>query len=953
MADNAFIKIGTALLKHQVKKLVGEETLGVISDELADIGGDKLDAWLGDKSTIAEIEKAATTARDNFRGKVNDDEVEQWMVMLPIHDLPAVLSAIEELPTSPDETKLENALRETIALNWKRLSSEQVDNAVNSFLTCLRSALLPIEKQTLMVIGRSVLRTEDKVDLLVRWFEQYIITGKSIEIKHLNPEPVETWNLKHPYAMPPNFTGRVEERKILVDWLNNDKENRLFILRALGGFGKSALSWHWLTHDVDSKEWKKVLWWSFYEGDASFEHFIEETLKYLKLEVPQGQRPQVDELLKAMQSQKILLIMDGFERALRAYSSMNAAYQGDEEPKLEDSQYDCVNINAEIFLKSVCALPNIKSKALMTTRLTPRTVKPRGELLQGCREKELKEMDKADALAFFHAQGIKGTHAEIETACAPYGYHPLSLRILAGLINEDRETPSDIAVAKNIDITDDIIQNKHHILEVAYNTLSLEQQKLLSNIACFRFSIEYKALKIVFSIPSRKRRKTSYIENLSGSLKILETRGLLQWDRKANKYNLHPIVQHYAYKRLSAPDRTATHARLRDYFSSAHVSEEPENLEELALIIELYYHTVLTGDLDEAIELFGHRLQNFLYYKLGAYSTIIELLEMLFLDDIKNFSRLTSESWQAWALNSLAISYSMLGLPQLSIPLLQKNIEIREKRISVDKNKPALGNLAIQQISTGLLQAAELNIRRDIQIEYDLDVVKLFNKYTHPELGRLFSTLGLFDNAKNELNLAWQNHELLHQTQIQSLVSAYQSLNALLALRSSNEKSNIESAIMYAKRSLDLANEQAKDYPVKSDFVRSYWLLGSSYRLERQLDLAGQYLSEALTRNRAINMVDHEADILLDLARLHYDLKKYGEAKSLAEEALSITKRSGYVLQGADVNLFLAQYALEQEQDKAKAKQYAEEAKKLATCDGPPYYYKVAYEEAERMLENL
>ncbi len=58
-------------------------------------------------------------------------------------------------------------------------------------------------------------------------------------------------------------------------------------------------------------------------------------------------------------------------------------------------------------------------------------------------------------------------------------------------------------------------------------------------------------------------------------------------------------------------------------------------------------------------------------------------------------------------------------------------------------------------------------------------------------------------------------------------------------------------------------------------------------------------------------------------------------------------------MQGADVNLFLAQYALEQEQDKAKAREYAESALKLATCDGPPYYYKVAYEEAERMLKDL
>ena len=102
---------------------------------------------------------------------------------------------------------------------------------------------------------------------------------------------------------------------------------------------------------------------------------------------------------------------------------------------------------------------------------------------------------------------------------------------------------------------------------------------------------------------------------------------------------------------------------------------------------------------------------------------------------------------------------------------------------------------------------------------------------------------------------------------------------------------------------------------------------------------------------------------MLALDRLSFDygllssaqdkLKHFEQAKSLADEALSITERCGYVLQGADVNLFLAQYASEQEKDKAKAKGFAETALKLATCDGPPYYYKVAYEEAERMLEKL
>src|SRR6266542_2003411 len=215
------------------------------------------------------------------------------------------------------------------------------------------------------------------------------------------PDVHSFWHTPYPYPMPPNFTGRVAEREILTKWLNEDNENRLLIIRALGGFGKSALTWHWLTHDIDQTQWTKLIWWSFYEGDASFEHFIEETLKYLKLEVQQGQRPQVDELLKAMQGQKILLIMDGFERALRAYSSMNAAYQGDEEPKLEENQLDCVNINAEVFLKSVCSLPNIESKVLMTTRLTPRAVKPHGEVMLGCREEELTAMQKGDAVEFF------------------------------------------------------------------------------------------------------------------------------------------------------------------------------------------------------------------------------------------------------------------------------------------------------------------------------------------------------------------------------------------------------------------------------------------------------------------------------------------------------------------------------------------------------------------------
>jgi murein DD-endopeptidase MepM/ murein hydrolase activator NlpD len=95
------------------------------------------------------------------------------------------------------------------------------------------------------------------------------------------------------------------------------------------------------------------------------------------------------------------------------------------------------------------------------------------------------------------------------------------------------------------------------------------------------------------------------------------------------------------------------------------------------------------------------------------------------------------------------------------------------------------------------------------------------------------------------------------------------------------------------------------------------------------LTLAEENLSKALNLCRQINMVDHEADILLDVARLRYAQGEFKDALEKASDALAITERCGYVLQGADVNLFLAQYALEQEQDKAKAKQYAEQHLKV------------------------
>lgn len=794
----------------------------------------------------------------------------------------------------------------------------------------------------------------DGADLELAWRQLLTALGAAPEL----PQPKEPehpdWYLAHPYPMPPNFTGRVSERGTLTRWLNEDKDHPLLVLRALGGFGKSALTWHWLTHDVDAKKWPRVVWWSFYEGDASFDQFVGEALTYVYGRQGTAQKLSPREalvaLLNALHQPGTLLVLDGFERVLRAFSGLEAAYQGDDAKPTERDR-DCVSPLAEHFLYNLALQPQLRSKVMLTTRLSPRIVEAKGGgQLQGCREVELRQMQPEDAVAFFHAQGIRGTHTEIELACEHYGYHPLSLRLLAGLIIGDFQQPGDIAAAKRLDVSGDLVQRQHHVLEQAYDSLPPARQKLLGSVACFRWPVSYDTLKAAAESEA----------TLDRDLRELVVRGLLHHDMKERRFDLHPIVRHYAYDRLGAPDRAVTHTRLRDYFAAVPEVEKVTRLEDLAPVIELYHHTVRVGQFDEARTLFRDRLTRQLYYQLGAYPLIIDLLRALFPDGEDRPPRLKDESDQAWTLNELANAYGLGGQPRHAVPLFELVNRICEKQDDKSNLAIGLGNAAYAaQLPIGALRAAEINLRRSIALCREIED-EFWEATGHQELGQLLACRSADAESETELATALTMVEKQNHVQSQGVMWADRALRELRRLRIAvNLKSEIpdlKSSLAAARRALELADETANDsrfvYPVR-DYVRAYWLLGAANCVAGQDDEAEHHLHEALQRCRRINMVDHEADILIDLARLRAATGEADEAQRLAEEARVIAERSGYVLQGADAHLELAKLALAGG-DKALAKEHATEARNLATCDGPPdYTYKAAYDEAGALLEQL
>ena len=352
--------------------------------------------------------------------------------------------------------------------------------------------------------------------------------------------------------------------------------------------------------------------------------------------------------------------------------------------------------------------------------------------------------------------------------------------------------------------------------------------------------------------------------------------------------------------------------------------------------------------MDEGVRLFYDRINKPTYYQFGAYQLDIELLRALFLDGEDKPPRLKNETWQGWTLNQLANTYGQTGQPRLAADVLTIAIPIAEKLGEKGNVATGLANVAIHQFITGSLSAAENNLCQSIDLCREIPD-EFVEAIACKELARVLLYRGEWQETEQKLITSQQVFDKYDATKTNSIsvVRAYRA-QLLISI------GRFDEALKFADESLNVAIIPNRSvYGGERDIIRAHWILGSAYRMNNEMTRAEENLAKALNLCRQINMVDHEADILLDIARLRYAQNDFKDAQEKAEEALIITERSGYVLQGADVNLFLAQYALEQEKDKAKAKQYAEEAKKLATCDGPPYYYKVAYEEAERMLEKL
>lgn len=592
------------------------------------------------------------------------------------------------------------------------------------------------------------------------------------------------------------FVGRDAELQTLNDWAMPADPTNLLIFEAIGGNGKSMLTWQWAKFHstVVHADWAGCFWYSLYEKGAIMADFCRHALAYmtgrpLEKFAKRNTAQLKDELLAQLHAKPWLVIIDGLERVLVAYHRIDAAEVPDEEVNVPTDKIvnrnprDAIRDEDHDLLRGLAAAA--PSKILVSSRLTPRVLlNPSGQPITGAKRINLPGLRPPDAERLLRSCGIAGDSAAIQSyLTANCDNHPLVIGALGGLINNYLENRgnfdawvADPRAGGVLDLAKlNLIQRRNHILRAALDALSIESKQLLSTLALLTDSVDYDTLKafnphlppepeeMIKPEPPEKRaswmklsveQKAQYqkqyeaefvrwqdyekavsarlasAEFRSGPQKLeatvsdLEQRGLLQWDGRERKYNVHPVVRGIAIGWMQAEEIERYGTRVLDHFSSLSHSpyEQAKTLEDVRPGLTIVRTLLRLGRLQEAYNAYDGDLANALNFNLRAEAEVLNLLRPFYPNGWTALPIGVNESDITDLANLAAGALFTIGELEASQSLVEMAMRVDLQREDWSKVVVRLGNLGLTYEQQDRLAKSDFCMSYSLELALLLDV---------------------------------------------------------------------------------------------------------------------------------------------------------------------------------------------------------------------------------------
>ncbi|MGB8657433.1 MAG: tetratricopeptide repeat protein [Candidatus Zixiibacteriota bacterium] len=732
----------------------------------------------------------------------------------------------------------------------------------------------------------------------------------------------------------PNFVGRNDMLKTIIEWYNHPKV-RVGALIGWGGVGKSALVRKW----YDSLEENKIqpdgiFWWGFYRN-AYLDQFLNALLRY----VSQGEIDpdsikstweKIDKIKECISKRAHLIILDGLEQ-------MQKSESGDEFGKM--LHRECTEL-----LHYLADAPKT-GLCLITTRF------PLKDLDNWCEDSyrtlPLIDLSLPDAIAMLRKRGVKGDNEELKDVIERYKGHALSLTSVAGYLKryyggDIKHGPDIKFVFSEKERFKDVNKLLHRYAEkmtkselVFLNIFSLFRKEVTENE--FRGVLRHKIEDSSFNDMLVKMSKLDFKDLVEG----LVNWRLISYDETKNSYSTHHLIKAYFETSLDEKDERLCHKRIYQYFGE-NASELPETLEEMQPLFEQVFHGCSAGLYDEVfyyvyLEKIIRREEYFLTAKLGAWETNLSLLRNFFpIGELSQLPLVSRKSYKSWLLNEAGLSLLNTGRPKEAEYLFCASVQMDIAEKDWRNASIRYQNLVDLQFRTGEIKKGLESAKRSLEMaekassNEDSIISKAY-------LGHILHLLDKIIEAEKSFREA---DELERKRSGFGLHSIYGAFYADFLI--SNNK--IEEASELTRQNLKIC----QDYNWINDIPRCHRCLGAIERIKGNPNEAEAHLQKAYELARKVGMPYLEIETLLDYGRLYLEKGEYRNAINAGNEVLKICQRTGFLLYEPDAEMILAKTYLAQK-DFAQAKTFANSALSKAQ----KMSHKLAEIDAENVLKEI
>ena len=806
------------------------------------------------------------------------------------------------------------------------------------------------------------------------------------------------------------FVGRDSQLRELDDWAKPADPTNVLLFEAIGGNGKSMLTWEWTIRHAakvraDEDTWAGRFWYSFYERGALMSDFCKHAIAYMTgrpLDESAKKKTAIlaTELLAQLHAKPWLLILDGLERVLVAYHRIDAAEMRDEEADSPTDRIvhrdprDAIRDEDDDLLRSLAAAA--PSKILVSTRLVPRVLlNPSGQPIRGVKRITLPGLRPPDAERLLRSCGIEGDSAAIQhyltTNC---DNHPLVIGVLGGLINNYLPArgnfdawQADPDGGAKLDLADlDLTQRRNHILDVALDDLPPKSRQLLSTLALLGESADYKTLSAFNphlppepegvpepELPVEHRRwllmpdaqkaqatknyeadlaqfnhtRRDWLESqeyresrkkLETTVTTLEKRGLLQYDHRTQRYDLHPVVRGVAAGGMKSEDKNRYGQRVVDHFSSLprNPYEQAKTLEDLHPGPLLVRTLLKLGRLQQAVNVYRGELSIAMMFNVEAFAEILSLLRPFFP---ASWNELPTglEGSDAWYLANDAAS--VLYKTNMLKEALKLYETVLVSSLEVENAHPNSANYVYANNSmlgiSNVLNEQNLLFQKRRIVGLALDLAAA---YDDPE-GLFLSRLWLFRNqvALGQWEEAEANWQILDQMGRAWGRNRYRPGTAEFSLAEFHyQKGTLKDEHLVRIERLATKGKN-RTICCRVHRLRGLWWLEQS-----EWALAAASFAEAVRMSRERGITDASSETGLAIAKHHLD--KLAEPQREAERLTALRQPDHHRL------LALFWLALS---DHEQAKHHALAAYKRAWADGEPYVNRHALTKTTELLQQM